>query len=148
MCVCVRTTLMCCTCIVCSRCFISLCSERSSWSTNLPPCPMECQRYHHPSPHTHTHSTPTLPHLICYMCCILHTWTHTHHIPHPSHPSLTLNNCTLFTLNPSPPHPSHTLTPHTPSHTHSFPSVCVLFWNFKSCLPSSSSVSDGTSTLS
>ena len=134
------TTLMCCTCIVCSRCFIFLCSERSSWSTNLPPCPMECQRYHHPSPpphtHTHTHFTPTLPHLICYMCCVLHTWTHTPHpspltplTPHPSHPSpltpqiphllLIFVYYSLLIPHPFTPHP------HTPSHSQ-FPQ-CVHF---------------------
>ena len=104
-----------------------------------------------PPPPTHTY-TPTLPHLICYMCCILHTphpssltsltphisqpshpspltslTPHIPHIHHPSHPSLTLDNCTLFTLNPSSPHP---FTPSTPSplthpHTLTVSPVCA-----------------------
>ena len=81
-----------------------------------------------PSPHTHTytlHTNTTTPHLL-HVLCTPHMDPHTtHHIPHPSHPSpltsltphpsdpsLTVDICILFTLNPSPlhPSPSHTLT--------------------------------------
>ena len=91
-------------------------------------------------PHTYTlHTNTTTPHLLHVLYTphmdphtphpspLISLTPHIPHIRHPSHPSLTLDNCTLFTLNPSSPHP---FTPSTPSplthpHTLTVSPVCA-----------------------